>query len=71
MHRSLFPLLTSVSLFLSPDLQRQAWLKSLSSEELQAVREYAWDQLLKGHKVVVDGKVHIAAADSFASMYSF
>lgn len=38
-------------------LQRQAWLESLSPEELEAVRVMAWDKVLRSRKVNVNGTV--------------
>jgi hypothetical protein len=38
-------------------VQRQEWLESLSPEELESVRSYAWEKLLRARKVKVDGKV--------------
>ena len=38
-------------------VQRQAWLESLSPQQLEVLRSYAWDKLLRTRKVKVDGKV--------------
>lgn len=35
----------------------RAWLDTLKPEELQQLRSYAWDRLLRARKVNVDGKV--------------
>jgi hypothetical protein len=39
-----------------PCLQRRRWLESLSPNDLESVRSYAWDRLLRARKVKVDGK---------------
>lgn len=36
--------------------KRQAYLESLSPQQLEAVRAYAWDKLLRSRKVKVNGK---------------
>ncbi len=46
-------------------MQRQAWLESLSPEQLEAVRGYAWEKLLRARKVKVDGKVRSILTDSY------
>jgi hypothetical protein len=36
---------------------RQTWLESLSPDELEAARAFAWDKVLRSRKVNVNGKV--------------
>ncbi|KAL4539971.1 hypothetical protein Ndes2437B_g01693 [Nannochloris sp. 'desiccata'] len=40
--------------------KRQAWLESLSPEQLETVRGYVWEKLLRARKVKVDGKQQVS-----------
>ena len=41
--------------------ERREWLASLAPEQLDQLRAYAWDRLLRARKVEVDGKVRDTA----------